>query len=401
MTEPRATLGERVTHYRKRRGLSQIELGRLISRSDGWVSQIERGARPLDRRSVLESLAKALGVTVADLSPESPDERPAPAPEIAALRRTLIGRPALELLVNPNPTAPIPPADDLEQRRKEIWDLVHGSQVLDAAPLIQSLIADLEAQLRIDDSLELQRIAASTYLSASSVLTRTGETDAAWVASDRAIMAADAAGDIGLVAACHFRLALTFLGAGQLDDAERAASNATDALAPTLDTADDDVAAVYGALNLNLAVVAARAGRRRDAWQHIGTAETVAARVGPGRNDYDTEFGPANVALHAVAVAVELGDAGEALDRAEAVDASSLSVERRARFLLDVARAHTQRRNPDAATAALLEAETLAPEQVRRHGLARDITRDLLAIEGKRTPSELRELAGRLGLVTD
>lgn len=400
MTDPLSTLGGRVAFYRKRRGLSQVELGKLVSRSEGWVSQIERDVRSIDRRSVLETLAAALGVAVTDLDPATAASKPAPAPETAALRRALIGRPALSLLVTPSHAA-AQPTDDLDQRHQEVWELVHSSQVQDAAPLIQGLIGDLEAALRASRDPRLCRMAASTYLAASSVLTRTGETDAAWVATDRALMAADAAGDIGLIAACHFRLAHAFLGAGQLDDAERAASNATDALAPALNDAADEVVAVYGALNLVLAVIAARASRRRDAWRHIATAEDVAARLGSGRNDYDTEFGPVNVALHAVAVAVELGDAGEALDRAEGVDASELSVERRARFLLDVARAHAQRRNPEGAVGALLEGEALAPEQVRRHGLAREIVRDLLASERRHASRDLRGLAERLGLAVN
>lgn len=401
MTDPLSTLGERVAHYRRRRGLSQVELGKLINRSDGWVSQIERGARPLDRRSVLDTLAKALGVTVADLSPDVPAERPAPPPEIAALRRTLIGRPALSILASPASPHVVTSLDDIEQRHQEIWELVHSSRTFEAAPRIRDLIDDVEAALRTSGDPQLHRVASSTYLAASSVLARAGESDGAWVAADRGILAADATGDVGLVAACHFRLALTFLGAGQLDDATQAAATAADALAPTIADAPDEVAGVYGALNLTLAIAAARSGRRRDAWTHIRTAEQIAGRIGEGRNDYETEFGPANTALHAVSVAVELGDAGEALERAEGIDISTLSVERRARHLVEVARAHTQRRDTDAAAAALLEAETLAPEQIRRHGLARQIARDLLAIEGKRTPVELRELAGRLGLVAD
>ena len=39
-------------------------------------------------------------------------------------------------------------------------------------------------------------------------------------------------------------------------------------------------------------------------------------RIDEDRDDLGTELGPANVALHAVGVAVELGDAGHALDLA-------------------------------------------------------------------------------------
>jgi hypothetical protein len=67
--------------------------------------------------------------------------------------------------------------------------------------------------------------------------------------------------------------------------------------------------------------------------------------VGEGRNDFHTEFGPANVGVHSVAVAIELGDAGEALDAASRVDVSQLSEERQARFL-NACGYRTRRRTP-------------------------------------------------------
>ena len=54
--------------------------------------------------------------------------------------------------------------------------------------------------------------------------------------------------------------------------------------------------------------------------------------------------GPTNVALHAVSVAVELGDAGHALDLARGVASGDLSPERQARYLIDVAQAQANRR---------------------------------------------------------
>ena len=124
----------------------------------------------------------------------------------------------------------------------------------------------------------------------------------------------------------------------------------------------------------------------------------MAARLNEGRNDYNTEFGPANVALHEIAVAVELGDAGRALRTAAAVDTTGLSPERRARMLIDVARAHAQRRQVQEAIAALRQAEDITPEQVWTHDLVRQIVSDLLTMQD--SPSrELRDLAARLSTV--
>ena len=123
----------------------------------------------------------------------------------------------------------------------------------------------------------------------------------------------------------------------------------------------------------------------------------IAGRLGPGRNDYNTEFGPANADLYEIAVAVELGDAGRALRVAADTDTSGLSAERRARMLIDVARAHAQRRQVDDAVAALRQAEDITPEQVRGHYLVRQLVSDLLTMQDP-PDDDLRELAVRLGI---
>jgi hypothetical protein len=132
-------------------------------------------------------------------------------------------------------------------------------------------------------------------------------------------------------------------------------------------------------------------------YDQLERARRIAGRLGEGRNDYNTEFGPGNVALHEIAVAVELGDAGRALRVAAAVDTSGLSPERQARMLIDVARAHAQRRQVGEAVAALRQAEQIIPEQVREHDLVRQLVTDLLTMQDP-PASELREPARRLGL---
>ncbi|HEX6919492.1 MAG TPA: hypothetical protein VF314_04615 [Actinomycetes bacterium] len=84
---------------------------------------------------------------------------------------------------------------------------------------------------------------------------------------------------------------------------------------------------------------------------------------------------------------------------AAGVDAGGLSPERRSRLQIDIARAHTQRRHLGDATEALLEAERLAPEQVRTHAFARDTIRDLLSLGGRRASPELLDLARRSGIL--
>jgi hypothetical protein len=102
--------------------------------------------------------------------------------------------------------------------------------------------------------------------------------------------------------------------------------------------------------------------------------------------------------LHAVAVAVDLGDAGEALDVAADIDARGLSPERHVRLQIDVARAHAQRRHTGEALAALLDAERLAPEHLHTHHLAKGTMRELLNQQGRRPTADLLDLARRSGV---
>jgi hypothetical protein len=145
-------------------------------------------------------------------------------------------------------------------------------------------------------------------------------------------------------------------------------------------------------------VTAARDNDRAAANSYLDTARGIADRIGMDRNDYGTDFGPTNVAIHAVSIAVDLGDAGQAIELGHHVDATQLSAERQSRFLLDLAQAHAMRRQAGEALRALIDAERIAPEQTRTHPLVRAVARELLQLSGPRPRPELRELTERFGV---
>ncbi|WP_322779827.1 helix-turn-helix transcriptional regulator [Frankia sp. Cas4] len=403
MTDPTPTLGERVAFHRKRHGLSQVELGRLIGRSESWVSQVERNTRKVDRLSVLTQVADVLNVSVSDLAPDAPIEATAVEhePWREALRLALTGHPALSALFEPLPLDDGVEGEELADRVEQAWSLVHASRYSEAGPLLVELIVALESAVRsvpADRRPVLAGALARAYQAVGALFGKVDDVEAAWLASDRALFAAELAANPALVAAGQHRLALALLGAGRLQQSRHAASSGTATLRPHLASSGVELASALGALYLVEAIGAARAGDRSAAWRAIEEADRLASTVGAGRNDFNTEFGPSNVALHGVAVAVELGDAGDALDRAGRVDPSGLSPERRARFLVDVARAHAQRRARGEEVAALLEAEEIAPEQIHDHGTVRMLIRDLLQDPNRRSDQQLRALADRCGV---
>ena len=148
---------------------------------------------------------------------------------------------------------------------------------------------------------------ATTYQACSAALAKLGEPEAAWIAADRAMAAAERADNPMLVAAGAFRLVFVFLAARHYDQAEETARTAADALQPLADQGDPQAMSLWGALTLQRAVIASRVNDPDTAYGHLERARQIAGRLGEGRNDYNTEFGPANVALYEIAVAVELG----------------------------------------------------------------------------------------------
>jgi transcriptional regulator with XRE-family HTH domain len=392
-------LGRKIAAERRRRGLSQPELARLLGRSVAWLSQVERGVRKIDRMSVLETVAIALEVPLYELAAEAPvvaavTEEP---PGAAGLRLVLSGAYALRAMLDGRR----PPAlSTLRTKSRKAWDLTHAGQYTDLADLLRGLVPDLETAARAlpeAQRAEVFELLAATYQACSAALAKLGEPEAAWIAADRAMAAAERAGNPLLVAAGAFRLVFVFLAARHYDQAEETARTATEALQSRADDGDPQAMSLWGGLTLQRAIIASRVNDPDAAYSHLERAAQAAARLGEGRNDYNTEFGPANVGLHEIAVAVELGDAGRALRAAAAVDTTGLSAERRARILIDVARAHAQRRQVSEAVATLHEAEQITPEQVRGHDVVRQLVSDLLTMQDPPSP-DLRDLAVRLGV---
>jgi hypothetical protein len=225
---------------------------------------------------------------------------------------------------------------------------------------------------------------------------RQNEGDAAWIAADRAIRAAELSDQPLAVYAGIYRLAHAFVRVRRLDQAEHAAETAANELRCVADTHPaPDVLSLLGSLHLVLALTHARADDRTRARVHTDHARQFATQLGEDRNDFNVEFGPTNVEIQAVSVAVDLGDAGEALEIAEGMDTSHLSAERQARLLMDLARAHTQLRHTGDAITCFLRAERLAPEVIQSHVTARAAIRDLMLLSGRTAPPELKALAQR------
>lgn len=396
------SMGERVANLRNQRGMSQRDLAAAVNRSESWVSQVERDVIVVERIPVLQSLADALNVTVADLrgdagEPSRPKSRRS---DMDALRLAMTGHPA-PAQVFPSRSTEAIDVEGFAGRVATAWGVLHESRFGDLNAQLVDLVPRIEyarRRCRAKQRPELDALTAETYQIAASAFARLGEADAAWVAADRALFTAEQAGQPLSALAGLFRMAHAFITLGRYEQAEQVTTSGIAAIDSRADTTPE-ATSVQGALYLALAITHAKTGNRSGARAALDEAARLAKRLRRDRNDFGTEFGPTNVQLHAVAVAVELGDAGYALELSRAIDATKLSVERQSRLWLDVARANAQRRHTGDAINALLRAEELAPEQVHTHDLARMLIRELISTAGRRPPAELAELAHRCGAV--
>jgi hypothetical protein len=158
---------------------------------------------------------------------------------------------------------------------------------------------------------------------------------------------------------------------------------------------------MWGGLVLTAAVAVARQGAESEAWELLGEARIAGRLLGIDYADLYTIFGPTNVAIHGVQVAVELRNGRDAVRRSHQVDADRLPaslIERRGQFLIDVAHGHVLQDDDAAAVATLLRADQIAPQQVRLSRDAHELTRTLLGRQRAGAVPGLRTFASRIGI---
>jgi hypothetical protein len=222
----------------------------------------------------------------------------------------------------------------------------------------------------------------------------------ALVAADRGVRYAAAAEDPVLDAAARYRLANVLLAAGRPAEAQRVAVRAADLVDPARVTGTRAVA-VWGGLLLTAAVAGARRGDDVTAWELLGEARTAGRMVGTDHADLYAVFGPTNVAIHGVQVAVELQRGRDAIDRSEQVRLDRLPgslLERRGQYLIDLATAYVLERDDAQAVTRLADAQRCAPQEVRFSPHVHHLVRVMLARERTGATPGLRDLAARIHL---
>jgi transcriptional regulator with XRE-family HTH domain len=373
-------IGENIAKWRQRRGISQNVLGGLIGRSESWVSQVERGALKVDRLSVLVAVARELGVQVADLVDELPIVRAGNGPSFEGLQSL---RSALQLPDSLRIDAE-PERNPVKLRREmdDSWHLFHACRYGTLAAILPLLRSRIGAN---------SQILAEYYQLTSGMIKKLGDAHLARLLAERSINHAADIRDDGLAAAGAWRLSFACQSLGLHDEAVSVAMAAESSL-----TDNVEHLAMRGALHLNAAIACGLKEDRVAAREHLTEARAIGPRVRDG-NAHQTFFGPTNVRITEVSVAVELHDGVDPLavsTRPPLIE----SAERRARHLIDLAYGHAQLGKDEAATERLLEADQIAHEEVRLNPRVRTFVGQLLDRERPSFRTKVRTLAQRAGV---
>ena len=420
-------IGYQLRRLRRLRGLTQEELADRANVSRDLVAKLEQGRRHTARITSLTSLARALDVELSDLVKRAAaalEAEDGDAADSVALRNALTSlAPGLGAATAASERAPRRPAgfDDL------VATLVHRGAAppvetpIDLAALTRGAasakrnlqacryaltvgelarllcVSSMRAQeIDGDGALRLWALRAHACQTAAGVLLKLGHNGLAFIAATRSMESAERSQDPLVIGSSARILAHAFLSGGHAREARTTVTSA----AARLDGLDrtHQQRSVLGSLLLRGAVAAARDGDRCGALALLDEADAIARSLGEDHNYRWTAFGPTNVVLHRVHVAVTVGDAGTALEHLRRIDASRLAVvERRACLYIDAACALVQLDKHADACHMLAAAERLAPEELTSRASVRALIGGMARSAPRSLQPTVRALAVRAG----
>lgn len=395
------TIGARVRALRDWRKMTQTELAGLAGLSQSFLSRAERGEAMLDRRSHLHALANALRVSVTELTGgphlSLDPMQSAPHSAVPALRAALTGTTLDDPSVNR--------ARPLEELRVLLFDTL--ATLRDRADYDQrgQLVAPVIEELCFHNATgdeATRRVALEMLIEACNAagmtLRHLGYSDLAYIAALRAVEAAQLLDDPVLTGQASYLRVLTMPKPSGWARPLEIARRAADTLEPH--TASLAAAETYGMLRLTTALSAAAVELGELVDEHLVEARQIAERCGE-RSDAWCAFGPTNVGIWGIAIAMELGDYEQAVRSSEDVDVGWLpNLERKAWFYADRgrARAHLPRCRAQAVK-DLEKAEHIAPQRIRNSSPVQEAVMYLLGRQLAASPGrELRGMAYRMGL---
>jgi transcriptional regulator with XRE-family HTH domain len=388
-----AHIGRRVRELRTWRGMSLTTTAELAGVTGAYLSMIERGKRPVTKRSVLEAIAQALRVSPADLTgnareparPESVEVKSAMTAVEDALTSWWVGE------IPDVPPRPWPEvAADLERLTLTLRPTAdYAAQ----GALLPSLIRDLLAAVETEHREPALTGLISAYKAAAYLAHDLRFAGVPTLAVDRMRRAAEELGDPVWTSYAAYQRAQVLSGGNRSRQYELAVKAAD--LAPAARPE------VRGMSNLTAAMAAASQGDADTARTHLAEAASLAELIDADVSPWcQTNFGRTNVGIWRVSIGVELGEGARVAEIADTVRPGAVSQSRQAAFWIDYGRALlSERRTREQGLSALLRAEALAPQKVHSNVFVREAVTNLLSAAQRQAGGrDLRGLAYRTGI---
>jgi transcriptional regulator with XRE-family HTH domain len=376
--EDAQAIGARARMIRRRRGLSLDVAAGLAGITKGYLSMLELGQRGFNRRGLLESLANALGCSVADLTgqPYLPPDR-ATADALAVI--TEITPLLYDITLDHVPDVPMRPVDQLATWAAQANTHCDEARYSLAGRDLGALLTELHIHAATGTP-AARRTALAALVEACvvafGVARQLGHPQLAVQAMDRGHAAAVRLGDPALAGFASLARASAFSRLGARRTAATVLAEARAAVEPEANPTGDDVRAAeaLGMTHLLAAQLTVRDGRPGDAETHLAEAADLAQSTGE-RNTLQWHFGPANIAAWSLAIAVERGNGPGHAERLDARPIAPMSAGRGGRLHLDLARGYAQAEGArdNEAIRHLDTADRIAPTKVRNDPIARDL----------------------------
>ncbi|MEU9831527.1 helix-turn-helix transcriptional regulator [Streptosporangium sp. NPDC048047] len=398
------SVGTRVRRARKRAGITQTELARRIGRTQSWVSGVENDSIPLDSIALINTLAHALRMHPNELTARpyrgdnpSEDRGHSAIPEI---RRQLE-----RYDLDPEWEGTVRPLADLHAAIEHARWLRREARYAELADELPSLLSELQAATHLYEGPDRDAafgLLAFAYRAADAVTYNLGYADLSVITANRVRWAGERAGDFYNEAIFAYIRSRNLWASTSWNDAMTVLDTACASIESEYAAGTPEALAVWGGLQLRAAITAARKNDADEAWSRHRFAAEAVRRLGQRQrtNYYELSTNQTNIDIHGVAIAVELGDGPQAVQRAQTVRLPKHLQSGRAGYHhLDYARGLLWCGKRDAAVIELERAEKIAPMLIRNHPMAQQAVRTLLDLERYSYRERIRRLGVRMHIL--
>ncbi|MFD9629886.1 helix-turn-helix domain-containing protein [Streptomyces violascens] len=407
MLEEAEEIGRRVRRARLRLGMPQADLATALGKTQGWVSKMERGLIELDRVGLLNLVAAELHVHPNDLIgrpyASSPAENQWQVSASSIMRE--LRRYDLAPVFDGTPRA----SGDLWREMTRLHRLRDAAANVAILRVLPDLLREARALAEVSAGHEREEAYAIYAVGCKFAHTAAhslGHPELIAMAAERAAWSARLSGDPVMPALADWMRVWDMWATADWDDSLTLSDKAISGVQRDYERGDPLAVRMWGTLQLRAAVSAARGGRAAETEERIGHAKAAADRLsdyqGPPVYDrHSVTFSPGNVQIHAISVALEMGDQTKALAinrRTGPEVVAALPHSRQGHHHMDLARAWLWDGSRDRALGELETAERIAPQLVRNHPVARSTLRSIVYAERIATREKLRRMSDRFHL---